>query len=274
MAIKTWTVQVEGRNHTVEFERGTFSTKYLIRLDGAVVHHGRSYATDFGTDDSFQIGTHLCTVHTRSNWNKVEFDLSLDGVSIESGRPVTPHVPLPTWSWPFIAACLLIPFVTLGGTLPTAIGFGGAAICFGIARDPARPKNQQIAWLSGLIVLCWGGLIGLLIATPNARTIFASTQPGWQLYSSGAGAYSILMPGKPIEQPQTVNANGTPVDLHVAAFEDQSSKYIVSYSDDPTGPSSDTDVQKILDGNREVMLTNTHGTLLNDKPRSLNLYPG
>ena len=41
---------------------------------------------------------------------------------------------LPPWAWLFVAACIALPVINLGGAIPGALGFGGAAGCANVAK--------------------------------------------------------------------------------------------------------------------------------------------
>ena len=69
---------------------------------------------------------------------------------------------VPKWAWVFMAACALIPVVTLGGALPALIGFGGVGGTLTVSRL-SRWSVGLRAGVSALITLaCWGAL-GLLV---------------------------------------------------------------------------------------------------------------
>ena len=73
-----------------------------------------------------------------------------------------PKPPIPPWAWLFAAACGIIPILTLGGAIPGAIGFGGAAACVGVSRDATKPIGLRLGICIGITILCWGLVIGLL----------------------------------------------------------------------------------------------------------------
>ncbi len=274
MTKNVWSITLEDSLHTIEFERGVWSTKHTIRVDGQVVHEGRSYATDFGTDDSFQIGKHACTVHTRTHWTKIDYDLSIDGLSITTGQPASLRVPLPKWAWIFIVACIAVPIITLGGALAGAIGFGGAYVCLDIARRSAWQTRRRVVVSAGVTLLCYALLVLLLVTTTNVRTLFSAGQTAWQEFTSTAGGYSIVMPGKPIEQKQAVDTTGGSVDLYSASIDNQSGSYIAMYADYPANAVGQSDPQKLLDGSRDGAVANSGGTLVSEQKLLLNNNPG
>jgi hypothetical protein len=69
--------------------------------------------------------------------------------------------PIPLWAWIFAVTCGIIPFVTLGGAIPGAIGFGGAGGCIGIGRKASLPMALRVTVCAVITVVCWALLIAL-----------------------------------------------------------------------------------------------------------------
>jgi hypothetical protein len=82
-------------------------------------------------------------------WKSGRPPASSDPSSTASGPVVEPSTPagrkprqslkeafsgLPGWAWLFILGCLAVPIVSLGGAVPGALGFGGAAGCANMAK--------------------------------------------------------------------------------------------------------------------------------------------
>ena len=64
-------------------------------------------------------------------------------------------VKTPTWAYIFMAACILIPFVSLGGTIPGGLAGGGAATCQVIAKSSSLSPPRRVALCCGTTLLCW-----------------------------------------------------------------------------------------------------------------------
>src|SRR5687767_12733313 len=62
---------------------------------------------------------------------------------------------IPVWAWLFAGACAIIPILTLGGALPAALGFGGAAGVVAVARNPSMSTGARIAACLGITVVVW-----------------------------------------------------------------------------------------------------------------------
>jgi hypothetical protein len=167
MANKVWAVKLEDGRHTVELEHGYFSGKRIIRVDGEQLESTTSII-DFGGEHSFQIGNHTGIVHIRTNGLTYNYDLSIDGRSIGTGKEVSASGPLHAWVWIFVAGCGLIPLVSLGGALPAAIGFGGAAGCYAIGKDDSKEVATRVMLCAGVTVLCWVLFVGLILLIRGA----------------------------------------------------------------------------------------------------------
>jgi hypothetical protein len=80
------------------------------------------------------------------------------------GKHATDLPKPPGWAWGFVAACVAIPVVTLGGAIPGALGAGSAALCHGLARDPKRPEQHRVLLCGLVTVVAWGAFGALLAA--------------------------------------------------------------------------------------------------------------
>ena len=86
MAGKTWTVSLDGVIHKIELEHGTWSGKRVIKLDGQVIEEDKKLI-DSGTDHFFKIGEHLCAIHIHTGGFRFRYDLSINGISADTGQP-------------------------------------------------------------------------------------------------------------------------------------------------------------------------------------------
>jgi len=73
------------------------------------------------------------------------------------GKPVpgSQAVPLPKWSYLFIAACIAIPVISLGGAIPAALGFGGAGGIAAVARDASKSWQLRLGLSGAICGICW-----------------------------------------------------------------------------------------------------------------------
>lgn len=75
-----------------------------------------------------------------------------------NGRPVagSAAIPIPSWGYLFVVACALVPVVSLGGAIPSLLGFGGAGACAKLARDTSRPAPTRVLLCAAVTVGVWG----------------------------------------------------------------------------------------------------------------------
>src|SRR5262245_10299611 len=126
MPKKTWRFRLEDGFHSVELDHNIWSGKRIIRVDGAIVEESRR-TFDLGSEHSIRVAGHPASVHIRSGGlSSYRYDLVIDGRSFTTGQPVGP---MPSWAWGFVAACVAIPLISMGGAVPAALGGGGAAAC-------------------------------------------------------------------------------------------------------------------------------------------------
>ncbi|HSD82279.1 MAG TPA: hypothetical protein VLG46_00370 [Anaerolineae bacterium] len=270
MPKKSWTIQLEDGTHTVEMDHNIFSNKRMIRVDSQVVEQGKFSAFDFGGDYPFRIGAHQAVLHMRMNGVQYKYDVSINGHSALTGKPVTMMQPMPKWVWVFVVACVVIPVVTLGGAIPALLGIGTAWICVAISRHPTLSTRTKVLLSLGATMLAWALLVAFIPTVTGGRTLLTLGQPNWQEHQSQAGRYSVLMPGKPKEQMQSMDSDIGTLELHIALFEDRSGAYMVAYVDYPV----DLVQFGILDGVEQSIATNIDGKLTRQIDFPLGAYPG
>lgn len=71
---------------------------------------------------------------------------------------------VPGWAWPFIAACFAIPLMTMGGALPTGLGFGAAAGCAQVAKKPDWETMPKVVTCAGIAGGAWILILALIAA--------------------------------------------------------------------------------------------------------------
>ncbi|HEX9742384.1 MAG TPA: hypothetical protein VGA17_06300 [Nitrospiraceae bacterium] len=115
------------------------------------------------------IGLTTCRCQILENGTEVhrsEHRLSLNPKMGNLFRSWIPSVP--RWTWIFIASCLLIPLVTIGGALPTVIGFAGAWGCSALASNTRWPSAMRIMLCLLVTIASWIGLAVVLIVLTSA----------------------------------------------------------------------------------------------------------
>jgi Fas apoptotic inhibitory molecule (FAIM1) len=169
MAKKIWSFAVDGTSHTVEFEQGALFERKIVRVDGTVLDkklaHRKRWVQFIGSEDGFMLGSHQVIIYTylkgfRFKYD-VTYDLAVDGISIQTGEPVLPPLPIPGWVWPLLVLNGVIAF--LGGAIPVVIGLIGTANCFRIARDPKKSSDKRIGWCVLDTVFSWMAYLVVVI---------------------------------------------------------------------------------------------------------------
>lgn len=168
MAQRTWTIELEDGRHTIELDHGYVSGKRRISVDGRRIEEtarAKDALFDIGSSHDFGIGRHRCTVVIRSKWGVAyEYDLLVDGRSVTTGAGALAPAPMPAWGYVFMAACGLIPVVSLGGAVPAVIGAAGAVGCLGAARDGSKGLAERAGRCLAITAGCWVIFLVFLMA--------------------------------------------------------------------------------------------------------------
>jgi hypothetical protein len=107
-----------------------------------------------------------------------------------------------------------------------------------------------------------------------AITLSGCQTAGWKEFRSAEGSFSVLMPGIPEEQAQTIDTLAGAVDAHLFVLAAEDAAYLVSYSDYPKIVVQQSNADDILDGVRDGEAANVRGALLSEQIISLDDYPG
>ncbi len=73
----------------------------------------------------------------------------------------------PLWTYLFVAACGVLPILTLGGFVPILVGFSGASGCLTIGRWGAMPAPLRFVLCVGITLGCWLLVGATLLAMVN-----------------------------------------------------------------------------------------------------------
>jgi hypothetical protein len=71
---------------------------------------------------------------------------------------------LPGWAWVFIVGCLALPVVNLGGAIPGALGFGGAAGCANVAKKTEWETTARVLVCSAITGGIWIAWLAVAVA--------------------------------------------------------------------------------------------------------------
>jgi hypothetical protein len=168
MSKKTWSFAVDGTSHTVELEHGSFFRGKVVRVDGTLVDkkfvQRKRWLQFTGCEECFEVGGHAVIAYIYLNGLNFKYDLAVDGVSIRTGEPVVPPLPISGWIWPLLFLNGVI--ILMGGFFPVIIGLIGTAYCFRIARDPKKSFGKRIGWCVVVTLLNWMAyLVAVVVLT-------------------------------------------------------------------------------------------------------------
>jgi hypothetical protein len=97
---------------------------------------------------------------------------------------------------------------------------------------------------------------------------------GWATFESEDGRFSILFPGKPEEQTESVSTVIGTIETEFFMVEQRDMAYSLNYADYPAEVVTASDVGMMLDGARMGAVANVNGELLDEKEITLDGYPG
>jgi hypothetical protein len=85
------------------------------------------------------------------------------------GQEAPPPPALPWWAWIFVALCVALPIVALGGAIPAMLGFGGAGGCLGVAKSERLSVVARVLICVAIVVAVWGVFIAIAVAVLSGR---------------------------------------------------------------------------------------------------------
>lgn len=157
-----WESQISGNHYTFCYE--IIAREHTLTINGLPQKFPLAFFDFLGPDKPFMLGGQEARLVVDGN----KTDIAVDGVFLRSGRQ---YVKRPAWAWVFIALCMLLPIISLGGALPALFGFGGAYFCVRMSKAPMHAALR--AFLCTLITLAVWGVwllvsIGITVLTGRA----------------------------------------------------------------------------------------------------------
>lgn len=162
MAHKVWLIELDGVKHTVGLDFALFSNQRAISVDSNLSYTGKS-TLESGSIYDFKIEENTLSVIIYPNlWFTHSFDLIVNGISMQAGRPIDLIQRMPLWTWVFVLACVLLFVLTLGrsqGIMSSTIEGGLIGLTVGYcniaAKNPYLPIFQRIGICAAATALCW-----------------------------------------------------------------------------------------------------------------------
>ncbi|MEQ8674830.1 MAG: hypothetical protein RLP44_18090 [Aggregatilineales bacterium] len=161
MPHNAWEVTVNDKKHVITLDHKAFSGNYVIHLNNRSYNTATSSMIDLGNVTPINIESETYTVLSAPTLRGFRYDLIHDGISVVTGKKITPIEKAPTWAW-------IIALVSIGafslvllqyGALYTGLvgGIVGMIAYLGLAnsRNPYMPESTRIAISLGLLIVCW-----------------------------------------------------------------------------------------------------------------------
>lgn len=154
MAVKVWTFALDDGPHRVELDHNMTWGKLRVRVDGGEARPlGRPITRNpMDTEYSLTVGSRTVALCLSRIGLGHSYDLTLDGLSLETGQARAQPASMPIWGWGLLALCA--PLV-LGGGLGAGLGVSSALICYGVARDTSKSVGLRVGICLAVIVACW-----------------------------------------------------------------------------------------------------------------------
>lgn len=142
---------INGKEHELTFSQTVFTGKRELEVDGIPVKVKKAGVRDMFCETEYPLvvdGNNLSIIIRGAR-----VDVILDGKSVITGKE---FIPIPKWSWIFVAACLGILVISGGGAVPGAISFIGATTCISITKLSKINTLFKIILCIAVTVICWG----------------------------------------------------------------------------------------------------------------------
>lgn len=159
--MKKWIINIDGNDNEVIFVPNKWSGKHKLTVNGEETEIKKTPFQAFtGIDQPITIGEKECRFVLVGN----KADIAVDGMYADSKKPYTPLKNMPWWVWIFIAACIAVPIVSLGGALPVVIALLCSTWCVRISVAPDIKTVFKVFYCLGISVLAWVLLVVLMLA--------------------------------------------------------------------------------------------------------------
>ncbi len=152
MKRRSWIVKIGEVEYPIKFTASQLFGKNTLQVDNNTIELKKSLVETFvGMDQPFNVGGKECRFVLQGN----KADIAVDGIYLDSKKPYIPLKNVPWWGWIFIAFCIAIPFVSLGGVIPFALALLGTIYCVRITMDPYIKTVLKLLACLGISVSVW-----------------------------------------------------------------------------------------------------------------------
>jgi hypothetical protein len=142
------------------------------------------------------------------------------------------------------------------------------------AMQSSRPGDHIS--LTPLILACGQHAmttVALVVALAMPLQAGEAQKSGWKAFQSQEGGFSVLMPGTPVEQEQSVDSRIGPIRSRMFFVDRGVSGFIVGYDDYPEAVLKQ-DPKRLIDGKRDAIVAGMGGKLLDQRALKQDEYPG
>lgn len=163
MAItKRWDLNVSGYIYAVTYEPAGFGKQPTLDVNGTLIPIEKQHRKPFiGIERPFYIGDKEFVLTVIGN----TADIAVDGYYIDTQKPYVPFQPIPWWNWIFVAICVAIPIVALGGAIPAMLGIVGTSLCTRTSATPSYSVSRKLITCIAISVAAWALFILMLVMT-------------------------------------------------------------------------------------------------------------
>lgn len=157
--MKQWTITINGKQNTVIFKPNQWSGKHILTINGKEIPlKNAPFQSFIGIDQPINIAGKECRFVLIGN----KADIAIDGIYVDNKKTYAPLKRMPWWAWLFIAICVAVPIVSLGGAVPVLIAALGSMWCIRLSVSPNIKTSLKVLSCFGVSALAWA-LYGLLV---------------------------------------------------------------------------------------------------------------
>lgn len=264
---QTWSVDLDGQRHSVEYRRPWWSHRGAILLDGNEVATTAEPWLRLGVDHPFSLAGHNAVIHIRMG----AASLTVDGRSPDTGFPAKVSAPLPLGLFALAIAVVVLP-ISLGNGLGWGLAAipagvvggagGGLVMAIGSRGSWSRRKRMTLGAITAVAAVALSLVVGSAL---TRLTPIPSEEPfaNWSRFDVPGGGFSLAFPSTPSSETTEQSSGSMTMEIHTFVWEDRSAAFgavFTDYSAEIAAP--ETALSAIV----EDIVVSNGGTLVDDHP--------
>ncbi len=172
MAEQKWVYEFGEQSHTVEIKTEDSNGQHVVTFDGEEIEQMGDDPphTAEQTLIQFDAGDHLVYIKANSEASSWSYSLSVDYKSTSPKSKKFSVSKPPGWVWGFVAACVLIPIISLGGFVPIGLAASGSLLCYNFSKRAGYDTASRIVGCLMITLLVWGTFIAIGVITALSET--------------------------------------------------------------------------------------------------------